>query len=233
MLQDLNRGFWSEVHRYFGNSKATSSPVVDSVTGSDNIANLFANSFKQLYNSMDTSAAAELLDNLNSALTSAEIEHISISPETIHEAGAIGKLRHGKIGGDTLASDHILNAPASLHQFLACLFATLLRHGFMPTALRDATIQPIPEGSKDPSLSANYCGIALATSLSKVLEWSILNTWNEFFITSDLQCGFKSGFSTTLCTGIIKTVINRRSPMGFAKAVSLVQYCSQFILMAC
>ena len=66
--------------------------------GSDNIANLFANSFKQLYNSTDTSATAELLDNLNSALTSAEIEQISISPETIYEA--IGKLRHGKIGGD-------------------------------------------------------------------------------------------------------------------------------------
>ena len=90
---------------------------------------MFANSFKQPYNSTYTSAAAELLDNLDSALNSAEIEHISISPETIHEA--IEKLRHGKIGGDTLASDHILNAPASLHQFLAHLFTTLLRHGFM------------------------------------------------------------------------------------------------------
>ena len=116
----------------------------------------------------------ELLDNLDVAITSAEIEHISISLETIHEA--IGILRHGKAGGDALASDRILNPPASLHQFLARLFITLLRHGFMPTALRDATIQPIPKGSKDSSLSANISGIALASSLSKVLEWSILIT---------------------------------------------------------
>ena len=79
----------------------------------------------------------------------------------------------------------------------------------MPAALRDATIQPILKGSKDSPHSANCRGIALASSLSKVLEWSILITWNEFFITSDLQFGFKSGFSTTLCTGVMKSVINR------------------------
>ena len=47
----------------------------------------------------------------------------------------------------------------------------------MPKAFCDAMVQPIPKGSKDPSQSANYRGIALASSLSKVLEWSILLTW--------------------------------------------------------
>ena len=78
----------------------------------------------------------------------------------------------------------------------------------MPLSFRDATIQPIPKGSKDPSLSASYCGIALASSLSKVMEWSILLTWESFFTTSDLQFGFKSGFSIILCTGVLKAVIN-------------------------
>ena len=130
-----------------------------------------------------------------------------MSLETIQEA--IGKLKRGKVDCDSLASDHILNAPASLHHFLARLFTSLLRHGFMPSVLRDATIQPIPKGSKDPSLSANYRGIALASSLSKVLEWSILTTWSQCLIISDLQFGFKPGFSTTLCTGALKAVINR------------------------
>ena len=40
------------------------------------------------------------------------------------------------------------------------------------------------------------------------MEWSILLTWESFFTTSDLQFGFKSGFSTTLCTGVLKAVIN-------------------------
>ena len=127
-----------------------------------------------------------------------------MSPTVIKEA--IGKFKRGKVGGDSLASDHISHAPASLHHFLSRLFTAL--HGFIPTALRDATIQPIPKGSKDPTFSANYRGTALASSLSKILEWSILTTWSDYFTTSDLQFGFKSGCSTTLCTGVMKTVIN-------------------------
>ena len=50
--------------------------VVDNVTSSDNIANLFCNNFKQRFNSTDSSASAELLDNLESALTSTDIEHV-------------------------------------------------------------------------------------------------------------------------------------------------------------
>ena len=106
-----------------------------------------------------------------------------MSPVLIEEA--VGKLKRGNV------SDHILYAPASLSHFLSCLFTALLRHGFIPTALRDATFQPIPNGSKDPTLSANYRGIALTSSLSKILEWSILTTWSDYFTTSDLQFGFK------------------------------------------
>ena len=107
----------------------------------------------------------------------------------------------------------------------------------MPTALRDATIQPIPEGPKDPTLSANYRGIALASFLSKALEWSTLTTWNDCFITSDLQFGLKSGFSTTLCTGVMKTVINRYLNKGSkvyaclidaSKAFDTVDHCILF-----
>ena len=53
LLQNPNRNFWSEMHRFSGNKKASSSLVVDNVTGSDNIANLFSNIIKQLSNSTD------------------------------------------------------------------------------------------------------------------------------------------------------------------------------------
>ena len=98
----------------------------------------------------------------------------------------------------------------------------------MPIALQDATIQPIPKGSKDPSHSANYRGIALASSLRKVVEWSILITWNEFFITSDLQFGIKSGFSTTLCTGIMKSVINHYLNKGSKVYACLIDASKAF-----
>ena len=50
-------------------------------------------------------------------------------------------------------------------------------------------------------MSANYHGIALALCFSKLLELCILMPFPDVFYTSDLQFGFKKGFSTDLCTG--------------------------------
>ena len=155
-----------------------------------------------------------------------DIEQISISPLTVQEA--IKKLKRGKSGSDLLTSDHILNAPPLLHQFLARLFTSQLRHGHISSILKDVTIQPIPKGSKGPSLSESYRGIALASSLSKVLEWSILLSWSEYFTTNDLQFGFKSGCSTTLCTAIMKTVINRYLNKGSKVYACLIDASKAF-----
>ena len=97
----------------------------------------------------------------------------------------------------------------------------------MPTALRDAIIQPIPKGTKDPSLSSNYCGIALASSFSKIFEWSILLTWNYFY-TSELQFGFKPASSTTLCTGVLKAVVNRYLSKGSKVYACLIDASKAF-----
>ena len=185
----------------------SSAPVVDCVSGVDDIARLWGDRFKELYNTADDSISSELLLSLDSSTTLADIEQISVSFQTVQEV--IGKLKRGKSDGGPLVSDHIVEATVPICHFPARLFTSVLRHSFMPAALHDATIQPIPKGSKDPSVSSNYRVIALASSLSKVLEWSILFSWSQFFTTSDLQFGFKSGFSTTLCTGVLKAVINR------------------------
>ena len=49
-----------------------------------------------------------------------------------------------------------------------------------------------------------YRPIALVPTVSKLLEWALLITFSGHFATSDLQFGFKAGFSTTLCTGVLK-----------------------------
>ena len=229
LLNDPNRNFWSEVRRFVGHHKSVPTSAVDGVSGPENIANLWCSHFKQLYNTVDGSASTDLLSALDSGISHDELDRISISAEVIEVA--IGKLKRGKSDGDTLMSNHIIEAPSSICQFLARLFTSMLRHGFMPLSFRDATIQPIPKGSKDPSLSANYRGIALASSLSKVMEWSILLTWELFFTTSDLQFGFKSGFSTTLCTGVLKAVINRYLNNGSKVYACLIDASKAFDLV--
>ncbi len=215
LLNDPNRNFWSEERRSSGNHKSGSAP-----------ANLWCNNFKQLYNTVDGSASTDLLTAFNSGLTSADLDQISVTPQSIQDA--IGKLKCGKSDGGPLVSDHIIKAPTSICEFLARLFTSVLRHGFMPTSFRDATIQPIPKVSKDPSLSANYRGMALASSLSKVLGWSILLTWKQYFATSDLQFGFKPGLSTTLCTGVMKAVINRYLNRGSKVYACLIDASKAF-----
>ena len=170
-----------------------------------------------------------MLNTLDSGITSADNEQISVSSLTVQEV--IGKLKRGKSDGGSLVSDHIIEAPIPICQFLTRVFTSVLRHGFMPAAFRDATIQPIPKGSKDPSVSSNYRGIALASSLSKVLEWSILLSWSQFFSTSELQFGFKSGFSTTLCTGVMKAVINRYLNRGSKVYTCLIDASKAFDLV--
>ena len=129
-----------------------------------------------------------------------------ISAEVMRES--VNRLKHGKSDGGSLFSDHVIEAPAMLHSFLANIFTAILRHGYVPSAFWDAILLPIPKGLKDPSDSSNYRGIALASCVSKVLESCIILTWSQYFVTDDLQFGFKPGYSTTLCTGILKAVVN-------------------------
>jgi len=77
------------------------------------------------------------------------------------------------------------------------------------SGITDCVLLPIPKPGKDPASSDNYRPIALAPILSKVLEWSILLKYRSSFITSSLQFGFKQGFSSDLCTGLVKNVIAR------------------------
>ena len=79
----------------------------------------------------------------------------------------------------------------------------------MPKCFRDCVILPIPKGNKDTTCSQNYRPIALASSMSKVLERLILMKYESFFYSNSLQFGFKPGFSTTLCTATVKNVVSR------------------------
>ena len=68
---------------------------------------------------------------------------------------------------------------------------------------------PIPKSCHDLSSSDNYRPISLASCLSKVLERIVLNQYSSFFSSHPLQFGFKSGSSTSLCTGTVKCIVSK------------------------
>jgi len=148
-----------------------------------------------------------LLDQLHSAITRDDLVTIAVNSGTV--VGALKRFKLGKLDGRSLMSDHVLRAPSVLASKLSRLFTALLRHGYTAECLRDSIIQPIPKGLKDPAISTNYHGIALASCLSKLLELCILISFPDVLCTSDLQFGYKKGFSTDLCTGLLKLVSSR------------------------
>ena len=56
--------------------------------------------------------------------------------------------------------------------------------------------------------SDNYRGISLFNSICKVFDYTILDLCNDYFMTSDMQFGFKNKHSTNMCSLAYYEVIN-------------------------
>ena len=224
-----SREFWKEVRRCRqSEKKRVRSHVVEGVSDAGGISNIFSGKFSTVLNTHNTvGVASDLVDEHVSA--------ISISEDTVVEA--FGKLKPGKADGSALVSTHFLVALPVLGSFLCSLFNAIVRHRFLPPSLRDCTLLPVPKPTKDPTKIDSYRPIALASTLSKALEWCILIEYGDLLKTSDYQFGFKQGLSTTLCTGCVKNVVSRYVHRGStvyacfldaSKAFDLVQHDTLF-----
>ena len=81
-------------------TKSLTVPVVDVVSGQDNISDLWCNNCKQLYNSSDGALSADLLRTLEMEISSEDIANLSFSSEIIKQA--VDKLKRGKSDGGSL-----------------------------------------------------------------------------------------------------------------------------------
>ena len=202
-----SQNFWHQVH--CANQSKKSSPVssVDGTSGAPHISQLFSAKIQGVLNCHSCSQRDSLLSSLDSSLCSEDLAPFLVSERCVMDA--FSHLKSGKGDGSTLVSNHWIHALPALCSPLASLFTAILRHGYMPEQLRNCTLVPIPKGNKDPALSDSYRPIALASTLSKALEWCILLSYPQCFLTSGLQFGFKQKMSTSLCTGTVKNVISR------------------------
>ena len=198
---------WKEVRKLTKSSKGrrTNPPVIDGLSNQVEITGMFSEKTQDLLNSnTNDSVRLDILSDINAFLTQDDRISCSISVSTVKEA--LSHLKLDRSDGTVLNSNHFICASSVLSTFLSKLFTALLQHGYVSKSLRDCIMQPIPKPGQDSSISDNYRSIALAPTLSKVLEWCILIQFHEAFTTSGLQFGFKPGVSTDLCTGLIKNV---------------------------
>ena len=181
---------------------------MDGCVSDGDISCLFESKLKSLLNSQDDlESRSNLLTVIETSLSSDDLVSTNISPEVV--SMALKRIKPGKSDGTDLFSDHFRYASSSLSDFLAKFFTVMLRHGHIPESLRDCVLQPVLKPGKDSCNSDSYRPIALAPTLSKVFEWYLLLLDRDAFSTSPLQFGFKEGFSSDLCTGLLKNIIAR------------------------
>ncbi len=211
LLSHDNRDYWNEIKKIRGKGRSNAT-VINGCTQSKDIANLFADKYKLLYNSvvsddseLQLMARAISEDIQSTCKNSCPFSHTITASDV---KSAVKKLRFGKTGGASTMSDCYIHGTDLLYYYISILFNAMLIHGVLHDEFRMSILIPIPKGSRvDKRNSDNYRAVALSSILGKILDHIILNTQRESLQTSDLQFGYKAKLSTMMCsTLVIETI---------------------------
>ena len=240
------RPFWNEVKRMHGKSSTVVNNM-DSASGPSNICNLFASTYKELYNcvSYDSNKMHVFMSDIEQLVINKCGSSTCINAHCINAndvSNAISKLKKGKSDGtNNLISDALIYGCDSLHVHLSLMFSAILHHGVSPDNMLLASLVPIPKSSKKClNNSSNYRAIALGSIVCKVLDTIIMTKCETVFQSSDYQFGFKTAHSTTQCSFIVQEIIefynNNGSPVYLAtldasQAFDRVEYVKLFELL--
>ena len=206
--------FWKEVKK-MTKTDSIRALSIDSVTGDNNICNLWKNHYEKLLNCKNDSQCKPEVMNFVRALRNEE----SFVFKECDVRNAIDKLRIGKSAGlDGLQSEHYKYADNIVSELLTNLFNAMLAHGYMPKSLMETLIVPIVKDKKASVTSKdNYRPIAITSVASKILELALLENMKTHLATSDNQFGFKQKSGTDMCVFTLKQIIDyytkRSSPV--------------------
>ena len=146
------------LHRSSKSSKSHAVPIVDGVSCDDKIANVFALKLGIL-NTHSSIPRDSLLSSIQSSLTGSHLSSVDFSKDDV--LVALSMLINKKSDSNGISTEHLKHSSSAIAEFLALLFTSILRHGYMPKCFRDCVLVPIQKGSNDATLSQNYRPIAL------------------------------------------------------------------------
>jgi len=85
----------------------------------------------------------------------------------------------------------------------------MIVHGCAPSGFGASLIIPIPKKHKINFADCNnFRGIDLSSVFCKLFDNVVLKNCHANLCTSDVQFGFKSRHSTSMCTMVLKETIN-------------------------
>ena len=220
--RNKNRDLWKEVQT-MTQAKQELPNVIDGQTGNENIANIFYEKSKHLYNTVGFTPKSieELKQKIDRKLEGSCMRNnkdlnLGASPDkhlhnlTVNDLKkAIEDLKKDKKDETGLCTNHLKNGTHKLNIILTMLFNAMLRHGVAPDSLLQGTMLPIVKDKRSKLQdSSNYRAITIGSSILKLFEIVILNKQSFAFKTSNLQFGFKKKSSPVICSMTAQEVIS-------------------------
>ena len=127
-------------------------------------------------------------------------------------------MERGKAAGsDSLTIEHLQYSHPALYLLLAKLCNLFMKCGCVPNDFGLSYTVPILKDSKNSvskSLTMDdFRGLTI-TVISKVFESCILDRYQQYFVTSDNQFGFKKGLICSHAIYSVKSVVDHYSQLG-------------------
>lgn len=195
---------------------------VDDFTEPTDIANAFAANYSAVFNvSKDEDAVLPEF-----GITRESCAQIFVTEQTV--LSAVRSIKAGKSDDDRIFSDYIRWVRDILAKPFATFVTCCFRHGCLPSAFADATICPIPKKGKDPESSDGYRCIALASQLSKLVEYIVIELFGHCLLSSDLQFSYKRNTGTTVCSAVYKTTVEHFVAKGIPVYSALLDMSRAF-----
>ena len=118
-------------------------------------------------------------------------------------------------GLDGIMTEHLKYASPRLYYLLSMCLTGFFIHGFLPDSMLAVVIAPVIK-DKAGIINAkdNYRPIALANTISKVVEKIMLARMETHLLTQPNQFGFKKKHGTDQCIFALKELINKYKSKG-------------------
>ena len=217
-----NCEFWNEI-RKINNCRTPLPNSIDSVSGADNILQLWRNHFHDLFNCLQK----QYFDKNKFILESSHNE-VVVTVDEIRRA--ITRLDLNKSSGaDNVYAEHLKFSSDRILPLLSICITSMFTHGYLPKSMISVVVVPvIKDKSGQISAKDNYRPIALASIMSKILELIILDRIETCLLTSNNQFGFKQGHGTDQCIFAFKEILDMYTSMNSRVSVCFLDASKAF-----
>ena len=230
------KGFWNNVKKVNCDKATKYANYVNGASGDENIASMWMEHFKSLYNSVeDDGSKNKFYARVNFSNASCCNHNVSVQ----EICDAVCKQKKGKaVGPDGIAIEAFMYGNPTLFVHLSLLFNLFISHCYIPVTFMQSVVVPLVKiKGGDLTDVNNYRAIALSNAISKILETVFINKVTTVNAYDSHQFGFKAGHSTGLCTNTMKKVVDYYTVRGshvfvcfidFSKAFDRVNYWKLF-----